>query len=125
LFSPHWFCAAFWRWLCFGRKAHGSSGRPLLWPYEYFPMLAAMEISAPRCFMNSYRAIKVETGQWALEWEAEGVRQDLNLGSFATETEALIAAYECARMEYHERGDGRAHPACAWGLLRSPVRART
>lgn len=52
--------------------------------------------------MNTYRAIRVESGHWAIEWWVKGVRKSLVWGWFATEGEALFAACDLATMEFQE-----------------------
>jgi hypothetical protein len=56
--------------------------------------------------MNTYRAVFLaapDGGMWAVEHTADGVPQGLMPGSYATEAEALFAAYELARTEIGKR----------------------
>jgi hypothetical protein len=52
--------------------------------------------------MNTYRAVQLESGRWAVEWSADGKRQGFTLGSCTSEAEACFLAYEFARMEMKE-----------------------
>jgi hypothetical protein len=52
--------------------------------------------------MSTYRAIRVESGHWVLEWWVRGVRQGLVWGWFETEADALLARCDLVTMEYRE-----------------------
>jgi hypothetical protein len=49
--------------------------------------------------LNTYRAVSVGTGRWAVEWSRDGTVIGRVFGSFDTEAEALFSVYELARME--------------------------
>ena len=52
--------------------------------------------------MNTYRAVQVESGRWAVQWLVDGKPHGFTLGSCADEAEACFMAYEFARMEMKE-----------------------
>jgi hypothetical protein len=52
--------------------------------------------------MNTYRAVHLESGRWAVEWSVDGVALANTVGIFYNEAEATFAAYELVRMEWVE-----------------------
>lgn len=53
--------------------------------------------------MNTYHAVQLDTGRWAVEWFAEGKSQGFLPGTYTSEAEAAFAAYELARREMKDR----------------------
>jgi hypothetical protein len=52
--------------------------------------------------MNTYRAVRLETGRWAVEWTADGAVVGCVPGTFDTEVEAYVAAFNLTRLEWAE-----------------------
>jgi hypothetical protein len=52
--------------------------------------------------MNTYCAVPLESGRWAVEWSVDGIVHGLTFGTFDLKVEALFHAYELARMEWRE-----------------------
>ena len=50
--------------------------------------------------MNTYRAVHLETGRWAVEWSVGGTVLANTSGTFDTEADAAFAAYALARDEW-------------------------
>jgi hypothetical protein len=55
--------------------------------------------------LNTYRAVPLDSGQWAIAWSVGGIVHGLTLGTFDTHGEALFHVYELARMELREAGE--------------------
>jgi hypothetical protein len=54
--------------------------------------------------VNTYRAVPLASGRWAIAWSTKGQNQGLLFGTFETEVEALFRVYEFARIELLEAG---------------------
>ncbi len=49
--------------------------------------------------LNTYRAVSIASGRWAVEWFLGDASMGLVVGTFDYEPEALFAVYTLARME--------------------------
>jgi hypothetical protein len=54
--------------------------------------------------VNTYRAVLLDSGRWAVEWSVDGIVHGLVYGTFETEDEARFCAYELALKEMREAG---------------------
>jgi hypothetical protein len=53
--------------------------------------------------MNTYRAVQLDSGRWAVERLTDGKPNGFAVGACTDETEANILAYEFSKAEMKER----------------------